>query len=1153
MKLADVQLDDKFTQTEGTVFLSGTQALVRVMLDQARRDTAAGLNTAGFVSGYRGSPLGGLDQNLWKARKHLRQHRVVFQPGLNEDLGATAVWGTQQVNLFEGARYDGVFGLWYGKGPGVDRTGDVFKHANAAGTSRFGGVIAIAGDDHGCKSSTLPSQSEYAFMDAEMPVLNPSDVQELLDFGLLGLALSRFSGCWVGLKAIADNADSTATVCVDPQRLIIVEPGEFDAPAGGLHIRWPDPPLQQELRLQRHKLYAALAFARANSLNGTRIDSDNARLGIVTTGKAYLDVMQALDDLGIDTALARDIGLRVYKVGMSWPLEPDGIREFARGLDEILVVEEKRAVIENQLKEQLYNWSATVRPRVVGKFDQHGEWILPSAGELTPACIARVIASRIEQFVTSQPIRERLAFLLRKEAALSKPRELLERVPHYCSGCPHSTSTKVPAGSRALAGIGCHYMATWMPDRNTETFSQMGGEGVAWIGQAPFTDTGHVFVNLGDGTYFHSGVLAIRAAVAAGVNITYKLLYNDAVAMTGGQPVDGHLSVARITRQLAAEGVSRIAVVNDETSRHSARGAFATSTTFHERDEMPGLQTALREHHGVSVLIYDQTCAAKKRRQRKQGKLPLPTVRPFINAAVCEGCGDCSVQSNCLSIVPIDTPFGQKRAIDQPACNVDLTCVKGFCPSFVTVQGATVRRHYRKPDEVWQSPLPEPQPAAVNPPYGILVTGVGGTGVTTVAALLGMAGHLEGKNVSVVDMTGLAQKYGAVTSHVRIADAREEIHAKRIAAGGAHLLLGCDQVVAAGFDALAKCDPDVTRSVINAQESMTPAFLTNPTLEFPAQAMHGSIDEALRARASYVDATRFAEGLVGNPLAAGLLLVGVAYQQGLLPLSAAAICRAIELNGVAVTANQDAFAWGRIYAIDPVVVRRAAGVQAALPASASHDLDALVEQHSAHLEAYQDADYARRYRQRVKRLREIEFARVPGRQSLALAVARGYAKLLAYKDEYEVARLFTDDAFAQSLDAQFQGRAKLRFHFAPPLISPIDANTGRPRKRSFGPWILGVMKLLSRLKRLRGTPWDVFGYARERREERALIERYEDLLDRLEQDLSAANYDVAVELAALPEMIRGFGPVKAQAVTKAAKREQKLLALFVDPLASEAA
>ncbi|MDX1433030.1 MAG: indolepyruvate ferredoxin oxidoreductase family protein [Gammaproteobacteria bacterium] len=1149
--LAEVSLDDKYTLERGRIYLTGIQALVRLPIMQRQLDAAAGLATAGFVSGYRGSPLGGLDQTLWSARRFLERSNVHFQPGINEDLAATAVWGTQQVNMFEGARYDGVFSMWYGKGPGVDRTGDVFKHANAAGTSRHGGVLAVAGDDHGCKSSTLPHQSEYAFMDAMMPVLNPAGVQEVLDLGLLGWALSRYCGCWVGFKTIAETVDSSASVSVDPARVRIVVPDDFEPPVDGLHARWPDKPLEQEMRLHKYKLYAAMAFARANGVNRVVIDSPMPRIGIVTTGKSYLDVRQALEDLGIDEALAAKIGLRVLKLGMSWPLDREVVRRFAEGLEEVLVIEEKRAVIENQLKEQLYNWRADVRPRVVGKFDELGEWILPSTGELTPARIARIIAERVKPFHGSPYIRKRLAFLEAKEAALARPRTLLERVPHYCSGCPHNTSTVVPEGSRAMGGIGCHYMATWM-DRSTETFTQMGGEGVTWIGQAPFTDTAHVFQNLGDGTYFHSGILAIRAAVAAGVNITYKILYNDAVAMTGGQPIDGKLNVAQISRQLHDEGIRRIAVASDEPHKYERLAEFADGVTCHHRDDLDRLQRELRETRGVSALIYDQTCAAEKRRRRKRGEMADPPKRAFINQAVCEGCGDCGVQSNCLSLVPVETELGRKRAIDQSACNKDMSCLKGFCPSFVSVHGGRLRRGAASASEASaQQPLPAPELPALDEPYGIVITGVGGTGVTTIGALLGMAAHIEGRGCSVLDMTGLAQKYGSVVSHVRIARRPDDIRAVRISAGGARLLLGCDLVVTSGFEALAKCDAGRSHAVVNAQESMTAPFLRQPDLLFPGDDMRRSIDEAVGGQSVYAEASDLSRALVGDSIGANLLLLGIAYQKGLVPVSAQAIERAIELNGVAVESNLKAFEWGRRYVVDALAVKQAAGLAAVARTPAT--LVERIARREAHLVDYQDAGYARRYRALVERVRRAENGMLPHRQRLTEAVALGYAHLLAYKDEYEVARLHSDAAFREALAAEFEGDYRLKFHLAPPLLARRDPHTGVPRKRAFGSWVLPIFGLLARLKGLRGSAFDPFGYTAERRSERALISEYEATLEEILGNLSPANYDDAVAIAGLATEVRGFGHVKMASIEKMRARRATLLDAFRNPAQRAAA
>jgi len=1161
MSLAAVSLDDKYALESGRVFITGTQALVRLPMMQRHRDLAAGKNTACYVTGYRGSPLGGVDQAMWQAKRFLKKNHIHFQPGVNEDLAATAVWGTQQLDLFGDSNYDGVFSLWYAKGPGVDRSGDVLRHGNLAGTAKYGGVLLLAGDDHTCKSSTTAHQSEYAFMDAGIPVLNPSGVQEFLDLGVYGWALSRYSGCWTAFKVVAETVDSTASCYVDPHRIEIKIPEDFEMPPGGLNIRWPQSSfasaqaLEQEMRLHKYKLYAALAFARANKLNRTVMDSPRRRFGIVTCGKSYLDVRQALDDLGIDDAHAAEIGLTVFKVGMTWPLERDGIRHFAEGLEEILVVEEKRALVENQLKEQLYNWNEKVRPRVIGKFDESGEWILPSADELTPARIARVIAKRIARFYTSPRIEQRLAFLEAKERSLANFKAPIRRIAYFCSGCPHNSSTKVPEGSRALAGIGCHYMAQWM-DRDTQSFTQMGGEGATWLGQAPFSKTPHVFQNLGDGTYYHSGSLAIRAAVAANVNITYKLLYNDAVAMTGGQPVDGPLDVPIVARQLRAEGVGKIAIVTDEPEKYPTAGAFPAEVEVFHRDRLDHVQREMRETPGVTAIVYDQTCAAEKRRRRKRGLMEDPAKRVFINELVCEGCGDCSTASNCLSVIPLETEFGRKRAIDQSTCNKDFSCVNGFCPSFVTVHGGGLRRHKPKPGEHPFPVLPEPVLPVLTDPYGILITGVGGTGVVTIGALLGMAAHIEGRGCSILDMTGLAQKGGAVFSHVRLAQRPEDIHAVRLAAGGAKLLLGCDIIVAATFDGLSKIAQGETRAVINTNEAVTGDFTRNPDLEFPLETLKTMISDATGPGATdFVDATRLATALLGDSIATNLFMLGFAYQKGLIPISAAAIEQAIELNGVAAEPNKRAFLFGRRAAHDQAAVERLAVEMSpeSQPEPIARTLPEIVAKRSEFLTSYQDAAYAKRYRDFVERVQRAEAERTPGLSGLAEGVARYYFKLLAYKDEYEVARLYTDGSFKDALARHFEGDYKLEFHLAPPLLDPRDPDNGKPIKKTYGPWMMTAFRLLARLKFLRGTALDPFGRTADRRTERRLITEYEALIEEILGKLDHEHHRTAVALATLPEQIRGYGHVKQAHLDKVAKRQAELLAAFRAPAVRQTA
>jgi indolepyruvate ferredoxin oxidoreductase len=1138
---ADVTLDDKYTLASGRAYMTGIEALVRLLMLQQQRDRANGLNTAGFVSGYRGSPLGGLDQALWKARRHLDAHRVVFRPGVNEDLAMTAVRGTQEVTLFPGATVDGVYGMWYGKGPGLDRSMDVLKHANAVGTSKFGGVLAVVGDDHACKSSTLPHQCEHAFMGASAPVLNPANVQEILDLGVLGWELSRYSGCWVGFKVITENCDAASSVDIDPGRVRVRIPTDFRLPPDGVHARWPDRPLAQEERLNLYKIYAAREFARVNGINYVAIDSPRPRFGIITTGKAWLDVLQGLEGLGIDRARAAELGIRVFKVGMPWPLEPVATHAFAEGLEEILVVEEKRSVIEDQLTGQLYNWPVDRRPRVIGEFDEQGRPLLPNLAELTPAMVARAIASRIRRFYQSEDLQARLDFYDRKERALAAPRAIIERTPHYCSGCPHNTSTVVPEGSRAMGGIGCHYMVTWM-DRRTETFTQMGGEGTTWIGQAPFTTTKHVFQNLGDGTYFHSGLLAIRASVAAKVNITYKILYNDAVAMTGGQPVDGQLTVAQIIEQVHGEGVQRLALVSDEPDKYPHALRHFPGLTIHHRDDLDAVQREFREIPGCSVIVYDQTCAAEKRRRRKKGEFPDPDRRVFVNELVCEGCGDCGVQSNCLSVLPKETEFGRKRMIDQSACNKDFSCLKGFCPSFVTVEGATLRRNRAAGGATDFPALPDPVLPALDEPWNTVITGIGGTGVLTVSAILGMAAHLEGKGCSVLNLSGLAQKFGPVVSHARIGATQEAIHAVRVAAGEADLLLGCDLVVSAAEDPLAKLNIERSHAVVNSFEAPTAAFTRDPDAQFPAEAMKQKIREEVGAdKTTFVDATSIATALLGDAIAANLFLLGFAYQRGLVPVGEAAIARAIELNGVQVKFNRQAFLWGRRAAHDIGAVRRVAGLGepvAARPPS----LDALVAVREDFLRDYQDGAWARRYRAAVDRVREAEARAVPGATALAEAVARALFKLMSYKDEYEVARLHVAPAFRAALDQQFEGEYTLKFHLAPPLLAERDPLTGHLKKREFGPWMLRAFGLLAKLKGLRGTRLDVFGYTAERRHERAMIAAYEALLERLLPRLDASNHALLAELAALPLQMRGFGHVKERNVARALARQAELLA-----------
>jgi indolepyruvate ferredoxin oxidoreductase len=1165
--LAAVSLDDKYTLAKGRVYISGTQALVRLPILQRERDRLQGLDTAGYISGYRGSPLGALDQALWKAKKHLADNNIVFNPGVNEELAATAVWGTQQADLWKTGKHDGVFGMWYGKGPGVDRTGDVFKHGNAAGTAPHGGVLVLAGDDHAAKSSSVAHQSEHAFIAAGMPVLYPSSVQEYIDYGLHGWAMSRYSGLWVAMKCVTDVVESTASIEMDPNRVQIVIPEDFTMPEDGLSIRWPDPPLTQEARLVDYKWYAALAYIRANRLNRVVIDSPKARFGIMTAGKAYLDTRQALADLGLDDDTCSQIGIRVMKIGCVWPLDAQDARSFATGLEEILVIEEKRQILEYALKEELYNWRDDVRPKVYGKFDERnnaggewsvprGNWLLPARYELSPALIAKAIATRLAKADLPQELQARIAariaMIEAKEQEANKPHKVAERQPWFCSGCPHNTSTRVPEGSRAQAGIGCHYMSMWM-DRSTETFTQMGGEGVTWLGQMNFTTDKHIFVNLGDGTYFHSGHLAIRAAVAAKANITYKILYNDAVAMTGGQPIDGVLTVPQIAQQMYAEGAKKTIVVTDEPEKY-ADVRLPDGITVHHRDQLDDLQKQLREVIGTTVLIYDQTCATEKRRRRKKGTFPDPARRAFINDAVCEACGDCSVKSNCLSVEPLVTPLGTKRKINQSSCNKDFSCVNGFCPSFITAEGAQPRKP-RSASTSGAAPdfaaLPRPKEVELTRPYGILVTGVGGTGVVTIGGLLGMAAHLEQKGVTVLDMAGLAQKGGAVISHIQIASAPDDIHATRVATGEASLIIGCDAIVSASSEVLSKTTRGRTQAVINSGKTPTADFLKDPDWRFPTEQTADEVRGSVGDQCEFIDANEMAVGLLGDSIYANPLLLGYAWQKGWVPLAYESLMRAIELNGVSIDKNKSAFDWGRYLAVHGTESVSAGFAQSKTTPIVLHmpeSLDKLVANRVALLSAYQDAAYAGRFKEIVERVRAVENRLgMAARNPLTTAVARNLSKLMAYKDEYEVARLHADPAFMDKLRAQFEGEPgkdyAVNFHLAPPLLAKKDAN-GHLVKQRFGPWMLPAFKFLSRFKGLRGTALDIFGYTTERKAERQLIHQYLDLIKEFEKTLTRDKLDVAIRLANLPDEIRGFGHIKENNLQKVAAKRSQLLAVY---------
>ena len=1141
MTLHDVALDDKFDLTKERIYVSGAQAIIRMLLMQRERDRLAGLRTAGFVSGYRGSPLGGFDQQLWKARKQLAASDIVFQPGLNEELAATAVWGSQQTELLGEGKHDGVFAVWYGKGPGVDRSGDVFRHANLAGSSRNGGVLALMGDDHMAESSTVAHATEFLFVDTMIPILNPAGVQELIDYGLYGYALSRFAGTWTAIKCVKDNIESTGSVDASLGRVKIVLP-EFDMPPGGLNIRHELDQLGQEARLHEYKRAAAAAFIRANDLNRIVYSGGpKAKIGVITVGKSYLDVRQALDDIGIDEARANRIGLRLFKVAAPWPLDYEHIRDFARGLEMIVVVEEKRSLLETQVRENLYGTAN--QPVVVGKRDERGDWLFPAKAALDSNEIAIALGERVLRVIgPAEDIQARVSQLRQFQAMLSDTVDVGARTPYFCSGCPHNSSTRVPEGSIAGAGIGCHFMSLWM-GRSTVGFTQMGGEGAQWIGQAPFSSRDHIFQNLGDGTYNHSGALAIRFALGTDANITYKILYNDAVAMTGGQPHEGDLTVDMIARQVRAEGVERIAVVSDEPKKYGPATVFPERTTFHHRDDLDAVQRELREVKGVSALIYDQTCAAEKRRRRKRGTFPDPDKRVIINELVCEGCGDCGVKSNCVSVQPVETEFGRKRRIDQSSCNKDFSCVNGFCPSFVTVHGGKLRKaEARAGSDDALAGVPEPKPFELGAQgWSSIIDGIGGTGVVTIGNILGMAAHLEGKGTGLIDMAGLAQKGGAVFSHLRIARSPDDIHAIRVSAGKADLVLGCDLVVSGSKKVLGAVREGRTIFVVNTAEVMPGDFARSADFSLPAERIKRAIRKAAgEEHAFFFDATRTATALFGNSVGANMFMLGYACQHGGLPVSVEAIEKAIELNGQAIAMNLAAFRWGRRAAHDPAAVQALVGKAGAEGLPKADGLDEIVARRADFLAAYQNAAYAQRYRDRIAAVRAAEEKASPGSTVVSEAAARSLFKLMAIKDEYEVARLYTDGSFKRQLASEFQSFERLEFHLAPPILGRKGSD-GKPRKSSFGPWMMTGFRLLAALKGLRGTPLDVFGRTAERRMERRLLAEYEADLALIAGRLSADRVEAAAALASVPQLVRGFGHVKEANARKAAEERRRLL------------
>jgi indolepyruvate ferredoxin oxidoreductase len=1168
--LANVTLDDKYSLASGRAFMSGVQALVRLPMLQQERDAMAGKKTGALISGYRGSPLGGYDQALWKAKPYLEKHNIVFQPGVNEELAATALWGTQQLGFAPPGsnKMDGVFGIWYGKGPGVDRCSDVFKHANMAGTTPWGGVLAVAGDDHVAKSSTAAHQSDHIFKACGLPVFFPASVQEVLDLGVHAIALSRFAGVWSGMKTIQEIVESSATADINADRVKIVLP-DFEMPPGGVHIRWPDSALEQEARLFDFKWYAALAYIRANRLNHNVIEGPKDRYGIIASGKAYNDTRQALMDLGLDNETCQGLGIRVHKVSVVWPLEAQTTRDFAQGLQEILVVEEKRQIIEYQLKEELYNWPDAQRPRIVGKFDElegndaGGEWSVPNPmthrllranADLTPTLIAKALAHRLLKLDLPADIVARMNAQLQIIEGKERAQNSLvlnpaaDRMPWFCSGCPHNTSTKVPEGSRAMAGIGCHFMSLWM-DRSTVGFTQMGGEGTPWIGQQHFSNEKHVFANIGDGTYFHSGILAIRQSIAAGVNITYKILYNDAVAMTGGQRVgeraEGH-SVVQIAQSMRAEGAVVIKVVTDEPDKYNGV-ALVEGVLVHHRDELDAIQRELREIKGCTVIIYDQTCATEKRRRRKRGTMIDPAVRVMINELVCEGCGDCGVQSNCLSVEPLETDLGRKRTINQNTCNKDTSCLKGFCPSFISIEGGQLRKKSKE-----QKFSPAQMPALTLPTlpdlssslnaYGIVVAGVGGTGVITIGQLLGMAAHLDGLGIVTQDSAGLAQKGGATWSHVLLAKHQDHIQTTRVSMAAADLILGCDPIVSAGKETLSRMRQGRTHVALNSHSTPTAAFVKDTQWVNPAESCAQEIATAvgLEGLAAF-DADKLSAHLMGDTIYINPMILGYAWQKGWVPLSLEALQRAIELNEVAVANNLAAFEWGRHAAEHLDAVEALLTPTQVVQFKKRDRLEDLIAQRVEFLTSYQNSTYAKRYESFVMNVQNKEQSL--GKTLLTETVARQLFKLMAYKDEYEVARLHTDKQFLERVKTQFEGDFKVFYHLAPPLLAKRNEK-GHLIKQKMHPAMLWVFKGLAQLKFLRGTTLDIFGKTEERQTERALIQEYMDAVTEVLVSLTAENHTLAVQMANVPEQIKGFGHVKERNLAAAMIQWQNSMDAF---------
>ena len=1141
------KLSDKYTLDKGRVFLTGTQALVRLPIIQRKIDQSNGINTACYISGYTGSPLGGYDHALNQASDFLDENEIVFQPGINEDLAATALHGTQQTTLVEKPKYDGVFGIWYGKGPGVDRSGDALKHGNYAGTSKYGGVLALAGDDHGAKSSTTAHQSDHAFIHFGMPILNPATVQDYLDFGVLGFAMSRYSGCWVGFKCVTDTVESAASVDISLDRFKPVIPNDDPIGDENIHIQWGFAPAASEPRLYKTRLPAAQAFARANSIDKV-IFKDKKKLGIVTSGKAYLDVRQALDELGLDDELCKKIGVSLFKVGMVWPLDDKKILDFSKGHKELLVIEEKRPIVEDQLIKYLYNNKN--RPMIVGKKDENGDYLVPGEGELSPSLVALIIAKRISNLSLNidltKKVNEIEEFL---QSINQSPASNLFRLPSFCAGCPHNTSTKVPEDSFAFGGIGCHGMATFMPERHTYNLGQMGGEGVMWTGIAPFTETDHIFQNLGDGTYYHSGILALRSAVASGANITYKILVNDAIAMTGGQEITGKVRIDDLTWQVHAEGAKKVVVVTDYPDKYPKNASFAPGVEVFQRDKLDEVQKNLREIKGVTVILYDQYCATELRRRRKRGLVEEPNKKIFINPLVCEGCGDCGVESNCIAIEPLETRFGRKRQINQSACNKDFSCTKGYCPSFLTITGGTLKKKSNSLENAHdyeEFKLPEPTTAEINKPFNILITGIGGSGVITLGAILGTAAHLEGKGSSTLDVAGLAQRNGPVTSHLRVSNSPSELHATRIASGSADLIIGCDIVVTTGIEAMSKISPYRTNMVINNHVAPTSSFASDPSLDLSsARMIKGLKDAGSKELIHFINATKLSSSLIGNAIGANLFLVGYAIQKGLFPISLKAIEKAIELNGVSIKMNKESIYWGRLAAIDIKKVEKVAFSQNdILHNEEIETLESIVRDRAKFLTNYQDSKYANKYNAFVNKIISKDKSIPNDKDDLSKAAAKYFFKLMSYKDEYEVARLHTGNEIREYLDDKLEGNYKIEYSLAPPVLGGRNKNTGKYPKRKLPSFTFYIFTILKHFKFLRGTIFDIFGFSKHRKIERDLIDEYENIILKILDNISEDNYEIAIKIASLPEQIKGYDVVKEKNIESTKILKEKYLNEF---------